>query len=61
VLQKQPTDLAQLHARVHDARNQAAIWFEKKNAAKIRDFNFKHGNLILICNMAIEKSLNWKM
>ena len=37
------------------------IQFEKKNAAKIRDFNFKCGNLILIHNMAIEKSLNCKM
>src|ERR1700761_1356784 len=60
-LQKRRTDLAHLRARVHDAHTRAAIRFEKKNAAKIRDFNFKRGDLILIRNTAIEKSLNRKM
>ena len=53
--------MAQLHARVHDACNQATIRFKKKNAAKIHNFNFKCGDLILIHNMAIEKSLYQKM
>ena len=60
-LQKWLMDLVQLCTRVHDACNWSMIQFEKKNAAKIRDFNFKCGNLILIHNMAIEKSLYWKM
>jgi hypothetical protein len=37
------------------------VHFEHDHAAIICDFNFKPGNLVLVCNMAIEKSLNRKM
>ena len=38
-----------------------ALRFEHKNTAIIHDFNFKSGDLVLLCNTAIEKALNWKM
>ena len=60
-LQKRQEDLARLKSRVHDARNRAALRFECEHAAKIRDFNFKRGDLILMRNTAIEKALNRKM
>ena len=60
-LQKRQEDLAQLKARVHLARNKAALRFERINGAKIRDFDFKRGDLVLMRNTAIEKALNRKM
>ena len=60
-LQKRQEDLAQLKLKVHSARNQAALRFERKHTATLRDFDFKSGDLILIRNMAIEKALNHKM
>ncbi|KJA13584.1 hypothetical protein HYPSUDRAFT_114704, partial [Hypholoma sublateritium FD-334 SS-4] len=39
----------------------AAIKFEENHDPTIRDFNFKLGDLVLIRNTAIEKSLNRKM
>ena len=53
--------MAQLHDKVHSARLEAARRFEKDHAATIKDFNFKLGDLMLICNTAIEKALNRKM
>ena len=40
---------------------QAAVRFEQEHAVTIRDFDFKHGDLVLIRNTAIEKALNRKM
>ena len=60
-LQKWLLNLMRLCVKVHDACNHMAIQFEKKNLARICDFNFKRGDLILICNTAIENSLNRKM
>jgi hypothetical protein len=60
-LQKRQGDLARLKSRVHEARNRAAIRFEREHAATIRDFNFKRSELVLIRNTAIEKALNRKM
>ena len=60
-LQKRQEDLRKLHLRVHEARNKAAIRFEREHLATIRDFDFKQGNLVLIRNTAIEKALNRKM
>ena len=60
-LQKRQEDLARLKARVHEARNHAAVRFEREHSATIRDFNFKRGDLVLIRNTAIEKALNRKM
>ena len=42
-------------------RQDAAVQFEKRHNATIRDFNFQKGDLVLMRNTAIEKSLNRKM
>ena len=60
-LQKRQSNLTQLHDKVHSARLTAARRFEKEHSASIKDFNFKLGDLVLICNTAIEKALNQKM
>jgi hypothetical protein len=60
-LQKRRDHLANLHKKVHSARLQAAIKFEKEHLHTIRDFDFKTGDLVLIRNTAIEKALNRKM
>ena len=43
------------------SRVQATIWFEQEHAVTIQNFNFKCGDLVLICNTTIEKALNCKM
>ena len=60
-LQKRQEDLARLRERVFNARNRAALHFEREHSSKMQDFDFKKGNLVLVRNTAIEKSLNWKM
>jgi hypothetical protein len=60
-LQKRQADLARLQAKVHEARNRAAIRSEKEHSVTIRDFDFKTSALVLVRNTAIEKALNCKM
>jgi len=60
-LQKRQDDLTWLRAQVHDHCNKAAICFKREHLATIHDYDFKSGDLILVCNMAIEKALNRKM
>jgi hypothetical protein len=60
-LQKRRGQLSELQDKVYAARVQAAIRFEKDHANNIKDFNFKPGDLVLLRNTAIEKSLNRKM
>jgi hypothetical protein len=60
-LQKRRSHLANLRSRVMSARLQAAVRFEKDHAATIRNFDFQRGDLVLVRNTAIEKSLNRKM
>ncbi|KIM88124.1 hypothetical protein PILCRDRAFT_62421, partial [Piloderma croceum F 1598] len=60
-LQKRHSHLSALHSRVMSARLQAAVRFEHDHVATIRDFDFKQGDLVLVHNTAIEKSLNRKM
>jgi hypothetical protein len=60
-LQKRHSHLSALHSRVMSARLQAAVRFERDHVATIRDFDFKKGDLVLVRNTAIEKSLNRKM
>lgn len=60
-LQKRPKDLELLHSKVYEARRIAARKFEKDHIRTIKDYNFKRGNLVLVRNTAIEKSLNRKM
>jgi hypothetical protein len=67
-LQKRTSPLATLHHKVYSARLKAAARFEREHAHSIRDFNSKLGDLVLVCNTAIEKAetekiqvllLNW--
>ena len=60
-LQKRQADLDRLKSRVHEARNKAAVRFEKEHCATIRNFDFQRHDLVLIRNTAIEKALNRKM
>ena len=60
-LQKQPSDLEALHSKVHSARIVAAICFEKKHFQMIENYAFEQGDLVLVHNMKIEKSLDKKM
>lgn len=60
-LQKHQEDLTQLHSVVFATWLTAAWHFEAKHNHAICDFDFKQGNLVLICNTQIKKSLNCKM
>ena len=60
-LQKRSEDVQRIHSKVYESRRVAAQRFEQEHAAVIRDFNFTRGQLVLVRNTAIEKSLNRKM
>ena len=60
-LQKRQAHLAKLASDVYSARIKATIRFEQEHFSTITDYNFKLGDLVLIRNTAIEKSLNRKM
>jgi hypothetical protein len=59
-LQKRREHLTQLHSMVYEARLRAAVKFEQDHAATIQDHDFKRGDLVLMRNTAIEKSLSRK-
>lgn len=60
-LQKRSEDLAVIYSNVYKARREAAIRFEKDHHATIKDYNFQRGDLVLLRNTQVEKSLNSKM
>ena len=60
-LQKQHTHLMKLMSNVYSTHIKAAIHFEQEHASNITDYDFKLGDLVLIQNTTIEKSLNHKM
>ena len=60
-LQKRSTDLSVLHSKVFAARIAAAKRFEEEHQRTIRQYNFEKGDLVLMRNTQIEKSLNRKM
>ena len=60
-LQKHQSHLAALASDVYTTQIKAAIHFEQEHAATIIKYDFKFGDLVLIRNTAIEKSLNHKM
>ncbi len=60
-LQKRQQQIEALRERVYETRIKAARQFEKDHATVMKDFNFKTGDLVLVRNTAIEKSLNRKM
>ena len=60
-LQKQKSHFSTLHSKVMAAHIQAAIRFEQEHSMTVHDFNFSCGDLVLVQNTAIEKTLNRKM
>ena len=60
-LQKRSDDINMLYSKVYSARLQAAIRFEKEHQRTIRNYDFQPGELVLMRNTQIEKSLNRKM
>ncbi|CAK5264809.1 unnamed protein product, partial [Mycena citricolor] len=60
-LQKRREHLSFLHSAVLEARIQEAIRFEREHAHTIRNYDFQRGDLVLMRNTAIEKSLSRKM
>jgi hypothetical protein len=60
-LQKRSTNLEQLYSKVYTARLEAVKRFELVHQRTIRDYNFVKGDLVLMRNTQIEKSLNRKM
>src|SRR6267154_1282398 len=60
-LQKRKSHLSTLRSKVMAAQIRAAVRFEREHSATIRDFDFQLGDLVLVRNTAIEKSLNRKM
>ena len=60
VLQKRVTHLDRFRSRVFEAHRKVAIRFDEIHIKTIQDFDFKHGDLVLMHNSQIEKSLNRK-
>ncbi|KZT21240.1 hypothetical protein NEOLEDRAFT_1073857 [Neolentinus lepideus HHB14362 ss-1] len=60
-LQKWDKQVERLHHRILQHRVEAARQFEKEHMYMIHDFDFKRGDLVLMRNTTIEKSLNRKM
>jgi hypothetical protein len=60
-LQKRSNHLSQIYSNVFKARREAALRFEEEHKATIKDYDFKLGDLVLMCNSQIEMSLNAKM
>jgi hypothetical protein len=60
-LQKRSKDIEKLYSKVYQAHLKAARRFEPKHLHTLKDFNFGHGSLVLMCNTQVEKSLNRKM
>jgi hypothetical protein len=60
-LQKRSTDINTLYSKVYQARLKAVRRFEQQHLRTLKDFDFQHGSLVLMCNTQIEKSLNKKM
>ena len=60
-LAKHKEHVDEMRARVSKTKRQALKKFEEKHSAKIRDYHFKPGALVLVRNTAIESSLDKKM
>ncbi len=53
-LEKCQEDLATIHKRILRSRFTSAQQFERQHTHTIRDFNFKPGALVLMCNPSAE-------
>ena len=61
VFQKQCAHLTKLTSNVYSTCIKAMIRFKQEHSSTLTNYNFKLRDLVLIRNMAIEKSLNHKM
>jgi hypothetical protein len=60
-LVKHKTHIDEMWDRVSEDKIKRLLQYEKDHKAVIRDYNFKLGDLIVIRNTAVEKSLDKKM
>jgi hypothetical protein len=60
-LAKHKTHIDEMRARVSEVKIKRLLKYEKDHKAVIKDYKFKLGDLILVRNTAIEKSLDKKM
>ena len=60
-LAKHKTHIDEMRARVSREKVKRLLKYEKDHKAVIRDYKFKLGDLILVRNTAVEKSLDKKM
>jgi len=60
MLQKRDEDLAKIHERVLTARYASTRDFERKNANKVYNYDFKPGELVLVLNKRIEPKIGRK-
>jgi hypothetical protein len=60
-LQRQITDIDELCKKVHRARQEHMHRFAINNPREIKNFVFKRGDLVLVRNTAVKKSLDCKM
>ena len=59
-LQKRKEDLAAIHENIRRSRFASVQQFERDYKNTIRDFDFKPGTLVLVCNSSIETDLGRK-
>ncbi|TFY78453.1 hypothetical protein EWM64_g5560 [Hericium alpestre] len=59
-LQKRQKDLQRLHSCIYEAHLQAACKFELEHECMIRDYDFHHGELVLVRNSVYSTSHSWK-
>ena len=59
-LKKRPEDIKNMQETVTNYRRKALERFERDHMARIKDFDFKKGDLVLLRNSRIEESLNRK-
>ncbi|KAF8548027.1 hypothetical protein OG21DRAFT_1489718 [Imleria badia] len=60
-LQKRQEDLKSIRERVLKAHFESVKHFEAAFKNRIKDFDFRHGGLVLVQNTCVEKELNRKM
>ena len=59
-LQKRQKDLELIREHIFKARFESVKHFEAAFKNRIKDFDFRPGSLVLVCNTCVKKELNWK-
>jgi hypothetical protein len=60
-LQKRQEDLEKLHSKVFAESRKQAVRFEQVHMQTIKDYTFEQGDLVLMRNTVVKKSLDRKM